>query len=65
MLANGTDLRCIQQLPGRAKLDTAQVYTQVSIRPLKQVHTLTHPAQLKGEHDVVEEETHTMYYGGN
>ncbi|MCL4145313.1 UNVERIFIED_CONTAM: hypothetical protein GTU68_002728, partial [Idotea baltica] len=38
MLENGADIRYIQQLLGHAKLDTTQIYTQVSIRQLKQVH---------------------------
>ncbi len=46
MLENGADIRYIQQLLGHAKLDTTQIYTQVSIRQLKQVHTLTHPAKM-------------------
>jgi len=58
MLENGADIRYIQQLLGHAKLDTTQIYTQVSIRQLKQVHTLTHPAKMgagaTGE-DVVED----------
>ena len=44
MLENGADIRFIQQMLGQARLDTAQIYTQVSIRPLKQVHPATHPA---------------------
>lgn len=49
MLENGADIRYIQQLLGHAKLDTTQIYTQVSIRQLKQVHNLTHPAKMKIE----------------
>ncbi len=47
MLENGADTRYIQQLLGHANLATTQIYTQVSIRQLKQVHTLTHPAKMK------------------
>ena len=43
MLENGADIRYIQEMLGHAVLSTTQVYTQVSIRRLKQVHTLTHP----------------------
>ena len=46
MLENGADIRFIQQMLGHAKLDTTQIYTQVSIRKLKEIHTLTHPARL-------------------
>jgi len=48
MLENGADIRYIQQMLGHADLNTTQIYTQVSIRQLKQVHTATHPAQLQG-----------------
>jgi integrase/recombinase XerD len=44
MLEHGADIRCIQQLLGHANLDTTQIYTQVSIRQLKAIHTATHPA---------------------
>jgi len=44
MLEGGADIRYIQQMLGHAELSTTQIYTQVSIRRLKQVHTLTHPA---------------------
>lgn len=47
MLENGADIRFIQQMLGHARLSTTQVYTQVSIRALKEVHTATHPARLK------------------
>ena len=48
MLENGADIRYIQQLLGHASLKTTQIYTQVSIRKLKQVHSETHPgARLK------------------
>ncbi len=46
MLENGADIRFIQQMLGHAKLSSTQIYTQVSIRMLKQVHSMTHPAQL-------------------
>lgn len=46
MLEGGADIRFIQAMLGHAKLDTTQLYTQVSIRMLKQVHTATHPARL-------------------
>ena len=46
MLEGGADVRFIQQQLGHAKLETTQIYTQVSIRTLKEVHTRTHPAAL-------------------
>ncbi len=47
MLENGADIRFIQQLLGHAELSTTQIYTQVSIQKLKQVHSATHPARLE------------------
>lgn len=47
MLENGADIRFIQAILGHAKLDTTQIYTQVSIRKLKEIHTATHPAKTK------------------
>jgi integrase/recombinase XerD len=43
MLEGGADIRYIQQMLGHADLQSTQVYTQVSIRNLKQIHTATHP----------------------
>ena len=47
MHENGADVRYIQEMLGHAKLETTQIYTQVSIRRLKEVHDLTHPARLQ------------------
>jgi integrase/recombinase XerD len=46
MLENGADIRFIQKMLGHADLSTTQIYTQVSIRQLKQIHESTHPARL-------------------
>jgi integrase/recombinase XerD len=46
MLENGADTRYIQQLLGHAKLETTQIYTQVSITKLKEIHRATHPAKV-------------------
>ena len=47
MLENGADIRFIQQMLGHADLSTTEIYTQVSIRALKEVHARTHPAKLE------------------
>ena len=44
MLENGADLRWIQAMLGHSSPETTQIYTQVSIRALKDIHTATHPA---------------------
>ena len=49
MLENGADIRYIQQLLGHAKLETTSIYTEVTVRQLQKVHTLTHPAELSAE----------------
>lgn len=51
MLENGADIRFIQSLLGHAKLDTTQIYTQVSLAKLKEVHNATHPARLRRSTD--------------
>jgi len=43
MLEGGADIRFIQELLGHAELTTTQVYTRVSIKKLKEIHTATHP----------------------
>jgi integrase/recombinase XerD len=47
MLEAGADIRFIQQMLGHASLETTQIYTRVSIRQLKEIHTATHPARLE------------------
>ncbi|MFV0534436.1 MAG: site-specific tyrosine recombinase XerC [Cumulibacter sp.] len=47
MLENGADVRFIQAMLGHAKLETTQIYPQVSIRKLKEIHEATHPAKLE------------------
>jgi integrase/recombinase XerD len=46
MHENGADIRYIQQMLGHEDLKTTQIYTQVAIRALQQVHAATHPAEL-------------------
>ena len=45
MLENGADIRFLQVMLGHVKLETTAIYTQVSIRKLKEIHTATHPAR--------------------
>ena len=47
MLENGADIRYIQAILGHASLETTQIYTQVSIQKLKEIHSATHPAKPK------------------
>jgi len=46
MLENGADIRFIQAMLGHAELSTTQIYTQVSIVKLQEIHAATHPARL-------------------
>ncbi len=47
MLEHGADIRYIQAMLGHAELSTTEIYTQVSIKALKEVHQRCHPAKLK------------------
>ena len=49
MLEGGADIRYIQAMLGHAELSTTQIYTQVAIRQLCQVHAMTHPAARRRE----------------
>ena len=46
MLENGADIRFIQAMLGHEDLSTTEIYTQVSIEKLRQIHAATHPAKL-------------------
>ncbi|MEJ2611202.1 MAG: tyrosine-type recombinase/integrase [Candidatus Thiodiazotropha sp.] len=48
MLNNGANIRYIQLMLGHVSLSTTPIYTQVSIKKLKEVHALTYPAKLNG-----------------
>ncbi len=43
LLANGGDLRAVQELLGHASLSTTQTYTDIDVRKLMDVYTNAHP----------------------
>ncbi len=43
MHENGADIRYIQAMLGHEDIQTTQIYTQVAIRALQQIHAATHP----------------------
>jgi integrase/recombinase XerC len=43
LLANGGDLRAVQELLGHASLSTTQTYTEIDVRKLMDVYTNAHP----------------------
>lgn len=49
MLENGADIRFIQAMLGHADLNSTQIYTQVNIDALKDIHTATHPSATDDE----------------
>lgn len=48
MHENGADIRHIQAILGHEDIKTTQIYTQVAIRALHQIHAATHPAEAQG-----------------
>ena len=46
MHEGGADIRYIQQMLGHEDLKTTQIYTQVAIRALQQIHAATHPGAM-------------------
>jgi integrase/recombinase XerD len=57
MLEHGADIRYIQAMLGHAELSTTQIYTQVSIRKLKEIHTATHPGKARPSRAAIAAET--------
>jgi integrase/recombinase XerD len=57
MLEHGADIRYIQAMLGHAELSTTQIYTQVSIRKLKEIHTATHPGKVRAARTTAAVET--------
>ncbi len=58
MLENGADVRFIQAMLGHEDLNTTQIYTQVSINKLSEIHRITHPGCMVGEHKGEENRAH-------
>jgi integrase/recombinase XerD len=46
ILENGADIRYIQEMLGHSELESTQIYTQVSNRQLKKIHSATHPGAM-------------------
>jgi integrase/recombinase XerD len=46
MHEGGADIRYIQQMLGHEDIKTTQIYTQVAIRTLQQIHAATHPGAM-------------------
>jgi integrase/recombinase XerD len=64
MLENGADVRFVQAMLGHVSIATPQIYTQVSIKMLKQIHTRTHRAQFGRKHHA-DAETVAAVAGGD
>ena len=47
LLDSGADIRSIQKMMGHDSLESTQIYTHVSVKKLKEVHDLYHPAKDK------------------
>jgi integrase/recombinase XerD len=58
MLDNGADIRYIQEMLGHSQLSTTQIYTQVSIEQLRNVHNRTHPGAITSQTNPPESPLH-------
>lgn len=57
MLANGADIRHVQELLGHVRITTTQIYTHVTINELKKAHKRYHPRErMKLKNDPPQEE---------
>ena len=57
MLENGADIRIIQQMLGHATLTSTEVYTNMSIKKLKEIHSALHPAKAERTHQTESEKS--------
>lgn len=63
MLEGGADIRHIQAMLGHADISSTQIYTQVAIRQLQQVHAMTHPGarrRVRGTQAAVDMAAHEL-----